>query len=192
MEKPKHNVTKYYYFDFLSQLDTKLQSSLCPSQVWLVWPSWSTSSVSSNWPPRTSSLWHTVACEVPSPSPLASCWTRGTSPWEGCSLPLSSPLSSSPSLFRYPVYLVLVQNTLKLNLKWSDFLFHYSALSGFGKCNFSFNFEVHREAGKPICSLNAKHVQKEYKKYDLCRDTFLLSGPQDNIQKQYTASALCC
>lgn len=23
MEKPKHNVTKYYYFDFLSQLDTQ-------------------------------------------------------------------------------------------------------------------------------------------------------------------------
>lgn len=88
----------------------------CPSQVWLVWPTWSTSSASSSWPPRTSSLWHTVACEVPSPSPLVSCWTRITLPWETCSSLPSSLLSSSLSLFRYEYPVLSCPG-----LVWTDF-----------------------------------------------------------------------
>lgn len=80
---------------------SKLSFSLhCLFQVLLVWPMLSTSSASSNWPPKTSLLLLTVASEVPSPSPLASCWRKSTFPWERCSLLLSSPLSSSLSLFR--------------------------------------------------------------------------------------------
>lgn len=78
-----------------------IPSLLFLSQVLLVWPLSSTSSASSNWPPKTSSSLLTVASEVPSPSPWASCWTRTTFPWERCSSPPSSPSSSSPSSFRW-------------------------------------------------------------------------------------------
>lgn len=87
----------------------------CPSQVWLVWPMWSTSSALSSWRPRISSSSPTVACEEPSPSPSASCWKRISSPWGRCSSQPSSPLSSSPSLFRYEyaVYVVRFKQTLE-------------------------------------------------------------------------------
>lgn len=69
-----------------------------------------------SWPKRTSSSWPTVACEVPSPSPLVSCWTRITLPWETCSSLPSSLLSSSLSLFRYEYPVLSCPG-----LVWTDF-----------------------------------------------------------------------